>query len=177
MNVLNEIKVLLGMELKLAQMKLIDGVTILESESFEVGQQVFIVAENGDLIPAPIGEHELEDNKILVITEEGVIAEIKEKEELVEEKEEEVVEEEVELKDDSNEKLTNILKEIMMQFSKQVATEIETIKTDFSKQIEELKLAKETKSSVKFTPETTEVVELNLTKKQRILKNVKNLNN
>lgn len=163
-------------EIKMAQMKLVDGVTILEAESFEAGQPVFIVAENGDLIPAPIGEHELEDNTILVIVEEGIISEIKVKEE-VETEDEVVVEEEVEMSDDSTEKLTNLIKEMMMQFSKQIATEIETIKNDFSKQIEEVKLSKEVKPSVKFTPETTQVVEVNLTKKQRILKNVKNLNN
>lgn len=163
-------------EIKMAQMKLIDGVTILEAESFEPGQAVFIVAENGDLIPAPIGEHELEDNTILVIVEEGIISEIKVKEE-VETEDEVVVEEEVEMSDDATEKLTNLIKEMMMQFSKQIATEIETIKNDFSKQIEEVKLSKEVKPSVKFTPETTQVVEVNLTKKQRILKNVKNLNN
>jgi hypothetical protein len=161
-------------EIKMAQMKLVDGVTILEAESFEPGQAVFIVAENGDLIPAPIGEHELEDNTILVIVEEGIISEIKAK---VVAEEEVVVEEEVAMSDDATETLTNLIKEMMMQFSKQVATEIETIKGDFSKQIEELKLSKEVTPSVKFTPETTQVVEVNLTKKQRILKNVKNLNN
>jgi len=163
-------------KIEMAQMKLVDGVTILEAESFEPGQAVFIVAENGDLIPAPIGEHELEDNTILVIVEEGIISEIKVKEE-VETEDEVVVEEEVEMSDDATEKLTNLIKEMMMQFSKQIATEIETIKNDFSKQIEEVKLSKEVKPSVKFTPETTQVVEVNLTKKQRILKNVKNLNN
>lgn len=163
-------------EIKMAQIKLVDGVTILEAESFEPGQAVFIVAENGDLIPAPIGEHELEDNTILVIVEEGIIAEIKVKEE-VETEDEVVVEEEVAMSDDANETLTNLIKEMMMQFSKQVGTEIETIKSELTKQIEELKLSKEVKSSVKFTPETTQVIEVNLTKKQRILKNVKNLNN
>lgn len=163
-------------EIKMAQMKLIDGVTILEAESFEAGQPVFIVAENGDLIPAPIGEHELEDNTILVIVEEGIISEIKAKEE-VETEEEVVVEEEVEMSNDANETLTNLIKEMMMQFSKQVATEIETIKNDFSKQIEELKLSKEVTPSVKVTPETKEIVSVNLTKKQRILNNIKNLNN
>jgi hypothetical protein len=162
-------------EIKMAQMKLVDGVTILEAESFEPGQAVFIVAENGDLIPAPIGEHELEDNTILVIVEEGIISEIKAKEVVAED--EVATEEEVAMSDDANETLTNLIKEMMMQFSKQVATEIETIKGDFSKQIEELKLSKEVTPSVKVTPETKEIVSVNLTKKQRILNNIKNLNN
>jgi hypothetical protein len=77
MNVINEIKTLLGMEVKLAQMKLKDGVTVLEADAFETDNAVFIV--NGEeRIPVPVGEYELEDGIILVVTVEGVIAEIKE---------------------------------------------------------------------------------------------------
>ena len=77
MNVINEIKTLLGMEVKLAQMKLKDGVTILEADAFEMENAVFIV--NGEeRIPLPVGEYELEDGMILVVAVEGVIAEIKE---------------------------------------------------------------------------------------------------
>jgi hypothetical protein len=77
MNVINEIKTLLGMEVKLAQMKLKDGVTVLEADAFEMDNAVFIV--NGEeRIPVPVGEYELEDGMILVVAVEGVIAEIKE---------------------------------------------------------------------------------------------------
>lgn len=77
MNVLNEIKTLLGMEVKLAQMKLNDGVTVIEAEVFEAEQSVFIV--NGEeKIPMPVGEYELEDGMILLVAVEGIIAEIKE---------------------------------------------------------------------------------------------------
>lgn len=83
MNVINEIKTLLGMEVKLAQMKLKDGVTILEADAFEMENAVFIV--NGEeRIPLPVGEYELEDGMILVVAVEGVIAEIKEPEAEVE---------------------------------------------------------------------------------------------
>lgn len=74
--VLNEVKTLLGLEVKLAQMKLQDGVTIVEAESFEAGYSVGIVTEEG-IVPAPIGEHILEDGRVLVIEQEGVIKEIK----------------------------------------------------------------------------------------------------
>jgi hypothetical protein len=77
MNVINEIKTLLGMEVNLAQMKLKDGVTVIEAEMFEAEQAVFIV--NGEeKVPMPVGEYELEDEMILVVAVEGVIAEIKE---------------------------------------------------------------------------------------------------
>ena len=77
MNVINEIKTLLGMEVNLAQMKLKDGVTVIEAEMFEAEQAVFIV--NGEeKVPVPVGEYELEDGTILVVAVEGIIAEIKE---------------------------------------------------------------------------------------------------
>ena len=78
-NVINQIKELLGMEVKLATMKLSDGVTILEAEVFEAGAEVFVVAED-QKIALPVGEYQLEDGKILVVSEEGMIAEIKEME-------------------------------------------------------------------------------------------------
>ena len=89
MSVLNEIKTLLGMEVNLAQMKLKDGVTVIEAEMFEAEQAVFIV--NGEeKVPVPVGEYELEDGTILVVAVEGVIAEIKQAEVEVEEPEAEV---------------------------------------------------------------------------------------
>ena len=73
-----------------------DGVTKIEADSFEAGKEVFVVTEDEQKIAVPVGEYELEDGRILVIVEEGIISEIKEKEEEVEEVEEEVKEEEVE---------------------------------------------------------------------------------
>lgn len=74
-------------EIKLAQMKGADGVTVFEAEVFEAGQSVGIVTEEG-AVAVPVGEYELEDGMILVVQEEGIIAEIKEavaEEEAVEE--------------------------------------------------------------------------------------------
>lgn len=75
---INKIKTLLGMEVKLEQMKLADGQTILEADSFEMDSEVFIVTDDGQKIPLPIGEYEMEDGMILSVVIEGVIAEIKE---------------------------------------------------------------------------------------------------
>ena len=73
-----------AVEVKLEQMKLADGVTTIEAELFEAGQPVFVVTEEAT-IALPIGEYELEDGRILVCEEEGVIASINEKEAEVEE--------------------------------------------------------------------------------------------
>lgn len=63
----------------LAQMKLKDGVTVLEAESFEVGKEVMVVAEDGTKTPAPEGEHQLEDDSFIVVDAEGKITEVKPK--------------------------------------------------------------------------------------------------
>jgi hypothetical protein len=92
---LEKIKALLSNEIKLEQMLMGDGVTKIEAETFEAGKEVFVVTEDEQKIAVPVGEYELEDGRILVIVEEGIISEVKEKEEEVEEevKEEETTEE------------------------------------------------------------------------------------
>jgi hypothetical protein len=77
-------------KVEMATMKLAGGV-VVEAESFEAGENVFLLGEDDEKVAAPVGEHELEDGRILVIVEEGVIAEIRE---AGEEVAEEVVEEE-----------------------------------------------------------------------------------
>lgn len=77
-SILNKVRTLLGLEVKLETMKLTDGVSMLEAESFEAGQPVFILTEDEQRIALPVGEYELEDGRVLVVIEEGVIAEIKE---------------------------------------------------------------------------------------------------
>jgi len=63
-------------EIKLEQMKLQDGVTVIEADLFESGQPVFVV--NGeDRIPVPVGDYVLDDGRLLVVSQEGVIGEIK----------------------------------------------------------------------------------------------------
>lgn len=81
-DMLNQIKETLGIELsdqkvKLATMTLENG-TEIEAESFESGQQVFIVSDSEDSVPLPIGEYTLESGEMLSVTEEGIIGEIKE---------------------------------------------------------------------------------------------------
>lgn len=88
MSVINEIKTLLGMEIKLAQMKLENG-TVIEAEAFEPEMAVFIVNEE-DRIAMPVGEYVLEDGNILKVDVEGIIAAIEIPEEEMPANEEEV---------------------------------------------------------------------------------------
>jgi len=62
-------------EVKLESMKLENGTTI-EAEAFEANQEVFIITED-ERIALPVGEYEMEDGRILVVAEEGVIAEMR----------------------------------------------------------------------------------------------------
>lgn len=73
-SILRKIMVFLGMEIKLEQMKLVDGVTVLEADSFEKDSEVFIVAEDEQKIPLPIGDYEMEDGNMLTVEVEGMIA-------------------------------------------------------------------------------------------------------
>jgi hypothetical protein len=75
-NTLNKIKTLLSIEVKLEQMTLVDGITVLEAEAFEPDYSVGIVTSEG-IVPAPIGEHETTDGMIVVVEVEGIIKEVK----------------------------------------------------------------------------------------------------
>jgi hypothetical protein len=160
-------------EVAMATMMLKDGVTVLEAESFEAGVPVFIVAENGDKVPAPIGEHELEDGRVLVITEEGMIAEIKEV--MVEE----VEVEEAPIEMTSENQFAELVKSIVTSMSVEVAKQIESVRTELSAQIAEVKTSQvEVKASTKAKPEVAQTLNANvkLTRSQKIQNNLKNLN-
>lgn len=75
---LKTIKTFLGMEVKLEQMKLIDGNTVIEADSFEPGASVMIVVPEGEPVPLEVGKYELEDGRLLVVEEKGMIAAIEE---------------------------------------------------------------------------------------------------
>lgn len=94
-DMISKIKEVVGLseEVKLEQQTLENG-TVLEAESFEAGKEIFIVTED-EKVAVPVGEYEMEDGRILVVAEEGLIAEIKAEEE------EEI--EEVEAKDEEEE--------------------------------------------------------------------------
>jgi len=75
-SVLNKILTELSVirKIELAQMALENG-TILEAEEFAPENEVFIVSGE-ERVAAPAGEYKLEDGRILVIVEEGMISDI-----------------------------------------------------------------------------------------------------
>ena len=130
---LNKARVLLGLEVKLEQMKLDNG-AILEAESFEAGAEIFVVADD-ERVAVPVGEYEAE-GKTIVVSEEGIIGEVKEasaeEEAPAETEAEEVEEEELSTEAASPKKIVKSISEEMF-FS-----EIEKLRTE----INELKLSK-----------------------------------
>ena len=129
-------------KIEMATMKLANGI-VLEAESFEAGQNVFLIGEDDEKVAAPVGEHELEDGKILVIEEEGVIKEIKEATEEVVEEEPVAEEESTEMAEEemayvSKEEFTAAIDEIkemiaaMMPKEEQSAEEVVEEKVEMS---------------------------------------------
>jgi len=81
-------------KVELAQAKLENG-TIVESSSFEKGDEIFIVTDD-EKVAMPIGEYVMEDGKLLVVEEEGIIADYRVVSDDVPQKEDEMKEEELE---------------------------------------------------------------------------------
>lgn len=134
MSVINEIKTLLGMEVKLAQMSLENG-TVIEAEAFEAEQAVFIVNEE-DRIALPVGEYLLEDGMVLKVEVEGVIASIEMPEEEAPEVEEvEAPEAEVEVEAAAEASPKKVIESITKEM---LFSEIEKLRNE----IAELKLSK-----------------------------------
>ena len=73
---INQIKTLLNIEVKLEEMKLENG-TLVSAESFEKDKEIFIVTDD-EKVAMPIGDYLLEDGRLLVVSEEGMIADVRE---------------------------------------------------------------------------------------------------
>ena len=139
--IINKVKTLLGLEVKLEQMKLDNG-AVLEADAFEVGAEVFVVADE-ERVAVPVGEYVMEDGMTLKVVEEGIIAEIGEASAEEEAPAEVVEEEELATETAAPKKIVKSISEEMF-FS-----EIEKLRNEIS----ELKLSKE-------VVEVKEVVEL-----------------
>jgi hypothetical protein len=169
---INKIKALLGMEVSLEMMKLMDGVTILEADAFEMDNEVFIVTEDEQKIPLPVGEYELENGMILVVEVEGMIKEIKEAV-IEEEVAPEVETPEVEVEVEASEPVSTPKKTVESIVKETFFSEIEALKnenTELKAKLESLskveevaveatELSEEPKP-ISFNPENTNPVEM-----------------
>ena len=169
-SILNKVRTLLGLEVKLETMMLSDGVSMLEADAFEAGQPVFILTEDEQRIPLPIGEYELEDMRILVVIEEGVIAEVREAAEVEEEVVEETiaVEEEVEATTETatpKKTIESIVKESFFSEIEALKKENEELKAQIAlstvaaEEVAPVELSEEPKP-ISFNPENTQATDI-----------------
>ena len=84
---LNQIKTLLNIEVRLEERKLENG-TRVEAESFEKGKEIFILTDD-EKVAMPVGEYLLEDGRLIVVAQEGFINDVGEVSNEVTQKEEE----------------------------------------------------------------------------------------
>ena len=125
-------------EIKLESMKLDNG-TVIEAEAFEANQEVFIVTEEDEKIALPVGEYTLEDGRILVVAEEGIIAEVREAEEEAPAQEEAPEVEEVEqAEEEPKEEMSYATKEELSAAVEEMKAMIEEIKAMMSPKEEEM---------------------------------------
>ena len=143
---LNKIKTYLGEDttdivdniqekVELATAKLDNG-TVLEAEAFEAGNEIFIVTED-ERVALPVGDYTMEDGKMLVVAEEGIIAEIKDLEEAP-------AEEEVEAEED----LGYVTKEELAEAVSEIKAMIEDMKKEEMSE-DEVELSEELPKEVK----------------------------
>ena len=135
-------------EVKLESMKLENGTTI-EAEAFEANQEVFIVTEEDERIALPVGEYTLEDGRILVVAEEGIIAEVRAEEEAPEEAPAtEEVEEVEQAEEEPKEEMSYATKEELSAAVEEMKAMIDEIKEMMSPKEEEEMAAEEVKEEV-----------------------------
>jgi hypothetical protein len=133
-----------------------DGITKVEAESFEAENEVVVVTEDEQKIPVPVGEYEMEDGMIMVIEEEGIIKEMKAKEEEAPAEEEAPVEEEAKKEEEMEAEVSQPIKKTVESIVKETFfSEMEALK----KENEELKAKLETLSKVENEDNTENTTE------------------
>lgn len=159
-DILDKIKNIVGIELSdeiiMTEVKLENG-TILVAEEFSPGKSVFIKTEDEE-VALPLGEYKLEDGKMLIVKEEGLIDDI-----LDAVKDEEMSEEETDVELETNpenmeeEKKDEEKKELKYVTKEEFGKAIDEIKNA----IEEVKAGMGKKEEEKMSEEVTEKVEEN----------------
>lgn len=171
-------------KVELATEKLDNG-AVLEAESFEAGYEVFVVTEDAK-VPAPVGEHTLEDGRVLVIEEEGLIASIGEaseeeseesapdqepaEEEMAEEESTEEAEEEKKEMELTEDRVREIVQEMLQEMMSKDEVKEEEVKEEPKVEMSAAPLPTASDdapaaSAIKHSPEATAKEMINMAKK------------
>jgi hypothetical protein len=136
------------------------------AEAWGEGVDIYVVNEEGEEVPVPVGEYALEDGTMIIVEEAGVVARIDaKKEEEEEEKEqqyEEETSEEVEQSEDySKEDVLNLIEaavsKLRTEFSSELEAkdqEIERLKAEFGKELPKAPVVKQPKPLSEIAKET-----------------------
>ena len=137
---INQIKTLLNIEVKLEETKLENG-TIVSAESFEKGKEIFIVTDD-EKVAMPVGEYLLEDGRLVVVSEEGMIGDVREVSDEVPEKEseegKEITEDLEEDKEEKKEEMGYVTREELSSAIDEVKATIDEIKEMMAPKEEDL---------------------------------------
>ena len=173
---LNQIRIALGMEVKMAEAMLEDGVTRVEAEAFEPGKKIFVVSEAGEKGPAPEGIHTTKDGVKVTVDAQGTITAVEKPE--TEKLEEEKIEKKEEVKveaaaegdivpptgDAVNEPVKtegDIMKEDMKKMIMQCMEAIEEVAKEVAVVKEEMASYKEKMEKMSATPAATKISTFN----------------
>lgn len=182
--IVNDLKSFFSKSVKMGMAKLMDGGATLEfeGETPQAGASINLVTPDG-AVPAPVGEHELEDGKVIVITEAGVIAEVKEKESEVEIEVEQAQEVDPTTAMDTTGELKDMISSILVKFGEDLKADltnhIEAKFSEATKKVEDLKVELSSQPAVektKVAPIENEI-KLATTKRARLLQGLTNLKN
>lgn len=152
------------LDTKLEDQVLADGMTTIQADMFEAGENVFIVVPDAEPVPLPVGEYELADGKILVVKQEGIIDSIVE---ATEENTEEPKEEEIPVEAEKTPEQAKVKKIVRSQVEEQhfsaleeKIAELEAKIVELSKVSEEVvvELAEEPKP-IQFNPENSQTIQ------------------
>lgn len=156
---LNQIKTLLNIEVKLEEMKLENG-TIVSAESFEKGKEIFIVTDD-EKVAMPVGEYLLENGNLVVVEEEGKIADVREvsdevpaKEEASDDKE---ITEDLAEEEEKEEKMADVGDwEGMEKRIQNLEDAIADLKADKESKMKEEEMSEESSEKVEMSKEVQE---------------------
>jgi len=163
---LNQIRIALGMEVKMTEAMLEDGVTKVEAEAFEPGKKIFVVSETGDKGPAPEGTHTTEDGTKVTVDANGTITAVEQPEPKVEVEVEAAKEGDIvpPTGDAVNEPVKtegDIMKEDMKKMIMQCMAAIEEVAKEVATVKEEMASYKEKMEKMSATPAATKISTFN----------------
>ena len=163
---INQIRIALGMQVKMAEAMLEDGVTRVEAEAFEPGKKIFVVSEAGDKGPAPEGIHTTEDGTKVTVDSEGTITAVEKPEPKIEVEVEAAKEGDIipPTGDAVNEPVKtegDIMKEDMKKMVMQCMAAIEEVAKEVAVVKEEMASYREKMEKMSATPAATKISTFN----------------